>query len=93
MSLVTLCGQMTVTLLLYTLTAFIVIALFDWIFTRSRYTKQHMMSMDEVKREYKEQEGDPHIKSKRKQLHREMQNQSKLDRTRKAKILVVNPTH
>ena len=93
MSLVALCGQMTVTLLLYTLTAFIVIALFDWIFTRSRYTKQHMMSMDEVKREYKEQEGDPHIKSKRKQLHREMQNQSKLDRTRKAKVLVVNPTH
>lgn len=93
MSLVILCGQMTVTLLLYTLTAFIVIALFDWIFTRSRYTKQHMMSMDEVKREYKEQEGDPHIKSKRKQLHREMQNQSKLDRTRKAKVLVVNPTH
>ena len=80
-------------LCIYTITAFIVIAVFDFLFVRFKYIKDHMMTMDEVKREYKEMEGDPHIKSKRKQLHMEMINQSKLDKMRKAKVLIVNPTH
>ena len=45
------------------------------------------------KREYKEMEGDPQIKQKRKQLHQEMINQNTLSKTRKAKVLIVNPTH
>ena len=52
-----------------------------------------MMSPDEVKQEYKEMEGDPQIKSKRRQLHQEMANQSTLANTRKAKVLITNPTH
>ena len=38
-------------------------------------------------------EGDPQIKSKRRQLHQEMANQSTLANTRKAKVLITNPTH
>lgn len=72
---------------------FCVIAMLDYLFQRWQYTKQHMMSKDEVKREYKEMEGDPHIKSKRKQLHQEMVSQSALGNVRKAKVLVTNPTH
>ena len=51
------------------------------------------MSKDEVKREYKEMEGDPQIKGKRKQLHQEMLSQNTLGNVRKAKVLVTNPTH
>lgn len=51
------------------------------------------MSKDEVKREYKEMEGDPYIKGKRKQLHRELIAQGAMDNVRKAKVLVTNPTH
>ena len=51
------------------------------------------MSIEEVKQEFKQSEGDPHIKQKRKQLHQEMMNQSTIANTRKAKVLVVNPTH
>ena len=72
---------------------FCVIALFDYLFQRWQYTKQHKMSKDEVKREYKEMEGDPHIKGKRKQLHQEMISQNTLNNVRKAKVLVTNPTH
>ena len=86
-------GILIVDLFINVLVAFIVIAVFDWFYTRMTYTKKHMMTKEEVKKEYKEQEGDPIIKSKRKQLHQEMQNQSKLDKTRKAKVLIVNPTH
>ena len=73
--------------------AFCVIAALDYLYQRYKYNQNHMMSKDEVKREFKESEGDPHIKSKRKQLHKEMLAQNSLDNVRKAKVLVTNPTH
>lgn len=73
--------------------AFCVIAALDYLYQRYKYNQNHMMTKDEVKREYKESEGDPHIKSKRKQLHKEMLAQNSLDNVRKAKVLVTNPTH
>lgn len=63
------------------------------IYQRYKWNTEHMMSMEEVKREYKEDEGDPEIKSRRKQLHRELLNQNTLGNVRKAKVLVTNPTH
>ena len=72
---------------------FCVIAAIDWFFQKWQFNKQNMMSKDEVKREYKESEGDPLIKSKRKQLHQEMLAQNQLSNVRKAKVLVTNPTH
>lgn len=73
--------------------AFCIIAALDYLYQKYKYNQNHMMSKDEVKREYKESEGDPHIKSKRKQLHKEMLAQNSLDNVRKAKVLVTNPTH
>jgi type III secretion protein U len=46
-----------------------------------------------VKREYKESEGNPEIKGKRKQLHQEAMNSDTMGRTRKASVVVTNPTH
>ena len=71
---------------------FCVIAGLDYLFQRWQHNKQHMMSKEEVKREYKEMEGDPYIKGKRKQLHQEMVAQNALGNVRKAKVLVTNPT-
>jgi type III secretion protein U len=51
-----------------------------------------MMTKDEVKREYKEMEGDPHIKGKRRQLQREMASQGAVGSVARAKVLVTNPT-
>lgn len=73
--------------------AFCVIAALDYLYQRYQYNKNHMMSKDEIKQEFKESEGDPHIKSKRKQLHKEMLSHNALDNVRKAKVLVTNPTH
>lgn len=74
-------------------TAFAVLALIDYFWERWQFIKQNMMSKDEVKREYKEMEGDPHIKSKRRQLHQEMASQNAMNNVRRAKVLVTNPTH
>lgn len=86
-------GSTAKDLTLYVAGVFCVIAMLDYLFQRWQYNKQHMMSKDEVKREYKEMEGDPHIKGKRKQLHQEMISQNSLGNVRKAKVLVTNPTH
>ena len=68
--------------------AFAVIAALDSLYQKYKWTNDHMMSIDEVKREYKESEGDPQIKGKRKQMHQEMIQQGQVASTRKAKVLV-----
>ena len=83
------CGE----LVLVSAGVFCVIAAADWCFQKWQFNKQHMMSKEEVKREYKESEGDPLIKGKRKQLHQEMIAQNQIANVRKAKVLVTNPTH
>lgn len=83
------CGD----LVLVSAGVFCVIAAADWCFQKWQFNKQHMMSKEEVKREFKESEGDPLIKGKRKQLHQEMIAQNQIANVRKAKVLVTNPTH
>ena len=80
------CGD----LVLVSAGVFCVIAAADWCFQRWQFNKQHMMSKEEVKREFKESEGDPLIKGKRKQLHQEMIAQNQIANVRKAKVLVTN---
>ncbi len=79
--------------LLMTCGAFSAIAAIDFLYARYKWKREHMMSIDEVKQEFKESEGDPQIKGQRKQLQRELMNQNTLSNVRKAKVLVTNPTH
>ena len=86
-------GQLMFTLAIFTVFAYGVIAVADFGFQKWQHTKQLMMSKDEVKREFKESEGDPVIKGKRKQLHQEMAMEGSVQNTKKATVLVTNPTH
>ncbi len=72
---------------------YIAIASADYFFQKFQHIKQLKMSKDEVKREYKESEGNPEIKGKRKQLHQEMVMNDTMERTRKSSVVVTNPTH
>jgi flagellar biosynthesis protein FlhB len=71
----------------------IVFAGADFALTRMRYRKRHMMTKDEIKREVKDDEGDPMIRGFRKRRHRELVRRNALAETRRADALVVNPTH
>lgn len=73
--------------------AFCAVAAVDFVYTRFKYTKDHMMSRDEVKKEYKQSEGDPLIKSKRRQLHQEMISSGNRSAVSMSKAVIVNPTH
>lgn len=75
------------------LACFIAIAAFDVWFQNWDYRRRNRMSIEEVRREYKEMEGDPHIRGRRRQLHREVNTSNMLQNVRKAKVVVVNPTH
>ncbi|MBC05407.1 type III secretion system export apparatus subunit SctU [Thalassospira sp.] len=86
-------AQTVTQVMIYTSAAYLIVGFFDIAYQRFQHKKQLKMTKDEVKREYKESEGDPLIKGKRKQLHQEMMQNSTIERTRKAKVLVTNPTH
>jgi type III secretion protein U len=72
---------------------YVVIALADFAWQRHQHIKELMMSKDEIKQEHKQSEGDGQIKHQRKHLHQEMMNESAIQSTRKASVLVTNPTH
>lgn len=80
-------------LMLLTSFAYLTIAVADYFFQRRQHTKQLMMSKQEVKQEHKENEGDPQIKGKRRQLHRELVNDEVGKRVKKSSVLITNPTH
>ena len=86
-------GSMMRTLLINVAVVYVIIALADFVWQRMQYRKKLMMSKDEIKKEYKESEGDPHIKHKRKHLHQEMVMQGGAKPVRKSTVVITNPTH
>ncbi|OCA60703.1 EscU/YscU/HrcU family type III secretion system export apparatus switch protein [Aeromonas piscicola] len=72
---------------------FVVIAIADYAFEHYQHIKQLKMSKDEVKREYKEMEGSPEIKSKRRQFHQELQSSNMRADVKRSSVIVANPTH
>lgn len=71
----------------------ICLALMDYAVQKMFHIKELMMDMEEIKREYKESEGDPMIKGKRKQLAREIAMGDAPAKTADANAVVTNPTH
>lgn len=72
---------------------FTVFAIFDTWWQRRVYYKDLMMTKDEVKREYKESEGDPHNKAKRKEFAMELLEAAQMDAVKGADVIVTNPDH
>lgn len=86
-------GALLKQVFIYTAAAFVIVAAIDFFLQKHQHIKKLKMTKDEVKREYKESEGDPIIKGKRKQLHQELVNSDTVQKTKKASVLVTNPTH
>ena len=81
-------------LAVYTGFGYIVIAVVDRIFQGRNFTKQMMMTKDEVKREYKEMEGSQEIKQAQRQFRQEILNgPDPVLSTKQASVVVTNPTH
>jgi flagellar biosynthetic protein FlhB len=75
------------------LAAILALALADLFWQRVSYARDMRMSKKEVRDEAKSTEGDPHIKSKIRQLQREMAQSRMMSDVPKATVVVTNPTH
>ena len=81
-------------LAVYTAFGYIVIAVVDRLFQGRNFTKQMMMTKDEVKREYKEMEGSQEIKQAQRQFRNELMNgPDPAKAAKKSNVVVTNPTH
>lgn len=70
-----------------------VFAIIDFPMQKFLHAHRLRMSMEEVKREHKESEGDPHVKGKRRQRQRELAMRNSITRVPAADLVVMNPTH
>ncbi|MBO9557726.1 MAG: flagellar biosynthesis protein FlhB [Caulobacter sp.] len=66
---------------------------FDWFWQRLRFNKRMRMSVQDVKDEMKQSEGDPHVKGKQKQIRMQRSRQRMMANVPKATVVVMNPTH
>lgn len=66
---------------------------FDWFLQRQRFMNRMRMTLQEVKEEYKQSDGDPHIKGKRRQIQMQRSRQRMMQAVPKATVVVMNPTH
>lgn len=65
----------------------------DFLYQRWRMNQRMMMSVQEVRDEARDVEGDPHIKSKRRQRQRQLATRQSIGRVASADVIVTNPTH
>ncbi|MBI5494569.1 MAG: EscU/YscU/HrcU family type III secretion system export apparatus switch protein [Deltaproteobacteria bacterium] len=76
-----------------TVTVMVCLAAADFALTRWRYLRRHRMSRADLKREHREDEGDPLLKSRRKSRARELVRNRVRVAVPTADVVVVNPTH
>jgi type III secretion protein U len=86
-------SEMLIKLLEVAAVVFIVIGAADFKLQKFLFLRGQKMSKEDVKREYKESEGDPMLKGQRKQLAREIANSPPRQKVAAANMMVVNPTH
>ena len=67
------------------------VALADWIIERRKAASSMRMTKQEVKQEYKEQDGDPLIRSQRRARARQMAFARMMDQVATADVIVINP--
>ena len=79
--------------LVYVVIALAALAAVDYALARRRMTQQMKMTPDEVKRDLREQDGDPLVRGRRKQRMRELAKRRLAAAVAKADVVVVNPTH
>ena len=73
---------------------FLFVGLFDYMYNKYKFMKDNMMSKHEVKQEYKNMEGDPQLKGRRKEIAKEIAYGGGAPQSPKgAKAMVTNPTH
>lgn len=72
--------------------AFVALGVADFFLQKHLHMKELKMSQYEVRKEYKEQEGDPQIKQARRSAHEEILSENMMQSVPESDVVVVNPT-
>jgi flagellar biosynthetic protein FlhB len=70
-----------------------VVAIADYLFQYRQWFEKQKMSLKEIKEEFKQSEGDPHIKGKIRQLRHQRMKKRMMAAVPKASVIITNPTH
>jgi len=70
-----------------------VVAILDYLFQYRQWYERHKMSVQEMKEEFKQSEGDPHIKGRIRQIRMARMKKRMMAAVPKASVIITNPTH
>ena len=93
MALLPLASQMLRALLLAILGVLGLGALLDWFWQRQRFLVRMRMTKEEIKEDFRQTEGDPHIRARLRQIRFERARRRMMQAVPKATVVVMNPTH
>ncbi len=65
----------------------------DWMWQRQRFMKRMRMTKEELKEDFKQSEGDPHVKARQKQLRHQRARRRMMQAVPEATVVLMNPTH
>jgi len=86
-------GHLLLVLVLVFLACILLIVVLDALSEYWLFMKDQMMDKDSVKREHKEQDGNPEIKGRRRDLHMELLSEQVKSDVRNSRMIIANPTH
>ncbi len=86
-------GEIVVDLGIRIAIVYMIIAFADFAYQKWKFNDDMKMTKQEVKDEYKNQEGDPQIKGKQKQRMREASMRRMMQQLPEADVVITNPTH
>ncbi|MBN8529329.1 MAG: flagellar biosynthesis protein FlhB [Caulobacterales bacterium] len=65
----------------------------DFLWQKMRFAKRMRMTKEELKEDYKQSEGDPHVKARLKQIRMQRSRKRMMQAVPTATVIVTNPTH
>lgn len=86
-------GEILTSLLAAVTAIAVAIAAVDWVWQRFDHARKLRMSLEEMKQESKETEGDPYMRATRRRRAEEIATNRMLLDVPKADVVIVNPTH
>src|SRR4051795_2214149 len=70
-----------------------IVAIADYLFQYRQWFERQKMSLQEMKEEFKQSEGDPHVKGRIRQLRHARMKKRMMAAVPKASVIITNPTH
>ena len=77
----------------YLILGMLILALIDFSYQKWQNSQSMKMSKQEIKEEFKNYEGDPRLKQKRRQIQMQMSRQRMMKDVQDADVVITNPTH